>query len=324
MLYTSSQHERKEIIMKKSWGGGVVGRVGGIAAFALLAAGMLVGQNAVAGIANTLHNLGTSTYAGTGTRVNTFDGTGEICVFCHTPHGADTGASVPLWNRKLGLSGTATYTTYNSLGTSTLDGAIAPVGSVSLACLSCHDGTQAMNVMINQPGSGGYVSGGSALSGTWSGADQSSGKMKDGIITNIGTDLRNDHPIGIQYGGGMKLGNGTAYTAAAMSDGTFRDPDFKGVAYANLNGNNVWWVDTTVSGTNATGRQKTDMLLYTRKAQDIMYDATNGGTSVASGTMSGDQAFVECASCHDPHSENATFLRIPNTGSAVCLACHIK
>ncbi len=34
---------------------------------------------------------------------------------------------------------------------------------------------------------------------------------------------------------------------------------------------------------------------------------------------------VECASCHNVHvSTNVPFLRIANTGSALCLACHIK
>ena len=51
---------------------------------------------AFAGIANTKHNLGS-----TGTGTNSFDGTDEICVFCHTPHGADTTANPPLWNRIL-------------------------------------------------------------------------------------------------------------------------------------------------------------------------------------------------------------------------------
>ncbi|NCO53128.1 MAG: hypothetical protein GW875_13660 [Deltaproteobacteria bacterium] len=39
---------------------------------------------------------------------------------------------------------------------------------------------------------------------------------------------------------------------------------------------------------------------------------------------------VECSTCHDPHVDYMTnvaytpFLAIPNTGSAMCLACHIK
>ena len=34
---------------------------------------------------------------------------------------------------------------------------------------------------------------------------------------------------------------------------------------------------------------------------------------------------VECATCHDPHtSENSNFLRMPNTGSELCIACHVS
>ncbi len=280
------------------WAGGV--------AIVLLMLGVFGSAPALAGISTTKHNLGS-----TGTGVNKFDGTGELCVFCHTPHGADTSASVPLWNRV--LAAPTTYTTYNSLGTSSLDGATAPVGSVSLACLSCHDGTQAMNVMINQPGSGGYNAAGSALSGLWTGLNQTTGKISAGIITNLGQDLRNDHPVGIQYAGGPKAATvppaGTAY-----GNTLFRDADFNAASSNTLNGNSVWWVDTT-AGT-AGSREKTDMQLYTR---------TDVVALGAGGTLGGAQPFVECASCHDPHTDvNPTFLRISNTGSAVCLACHIK
>ena len=279
---------------------------GGGVAIALVALGVLGSAPALAGIANTKHNLGSLS-----TGVNKFNGTAEICVFCHTPHGADTSAAVPLWNRV--LAAPTTYQTYNSLGTSSLDGATAPVGSVSLACLSCHDGGQALNVMINQPGSGGFNTGlpfGTVVPG---GNLTTDGKLGPSAttISNLGTDLRNDHPIGIQYGGGMP-GN-IAYPAGPVADGAFRDADFRGAQWSNLNGNDVWWVDTP--GTGAAGtREKTDMQLYTRLA---------GGTSPVPGAT-GNQALVECASCHDPHSENPTFLRVQNTNSAVCLACHIK
>lgn len=280
------------------------------AAVALLAVGVVGAPQALAGMANTKHNLGS-----TGTGVNKFSGTAEICVFCHTPHGADTSAVVPLWNRTLGVP--ASYSTYNSLGTSTLDGATAPVGSVSLACLSCHDGTQAMNAVINAPGSG-FAGDATWTGGTWSGANQTLGKMSS--VANLGTDLKNDHPIGIQFGGGMPAGG--QYTKGSIAAGALKDPDFKGVLYANLNGNDVWWVD---SGTVAGQRDKADMMLYTRTNADSR--AVNGSVTV--GALTGSQAFVECASCHDPHVENVagsnpTFLRKANTGSAVCLACHNK
>lgn len=269
---------------------------------AVAVAGTLMAGNAVAGIANTKHNLGTT---GTGSNHQTA-GTAELCVFCHTPHGADTSASVPLWNRV--LAAPVTYSTYNSLGTSSLDGSTTAVGSVSIACLSCHDGVQAMDVMINQPGSGGFNAAGAAATGNvWSGSAQLNGAT----VTNTGVDLRNDHPIGVQYAGGPVTGT----VPDAPNDYTtsqFKDRDFKDAKSAILNGKSVWWVETPGSG---NGRQKTDMQLYTR----------TGALALGSGTtLNGDQPYVECASCHDPHSENPTFLRIANTGSAVCLACHTK
>lgn len=263
-------------------------------AFALV--GAATSLPASAQIAGTKHNLGS-----TGTGVNKFSGTAEICVFCHTPHGADISAVVPLWNRT--LPAPASFKTYDTLGTTSLDGKVAPVGSVSIACLSCHDGVTSMSAVINAPGSG--TAGDAAWkAGAWSGTNQGGGilTLATAGITSIGTDLRNDHPIGIQYGGGgIKVSTPVAATT---------DPDFKAPKNALVNGTTVWWVDTEATG-NGT-RQKTDMMLYTRVA-------ASGYTAQAE-----PEPFVECASCHDPHTSNSTFLRISNAGSAVCLACHIK
>jgi len=253
--------------------------LGAVAGVALLAAS----GAASAQVASTSHNLGTG-----GTGPNTFSGTGEVCVFCHTPHGADSSASVPLWNRNIGTP--PTYATYDSLGTTSLDGEVEQVGSVSLACLSCHDGTQAMDTLLNDPGSGDVVA--SFTGGTWTGNDRPQG------IADVGTDLTNDHPVGIQYGGGGQT--------ASSPTGLFNDADFVTTQNDAINGTTVWWVDTAIG--SAATREKTDMALYTR-----------------TGTTSGEaEPFVECASCHDPHTTNTTFLRIDNTGSAVCLACHVK
>jgi predicted CXXCH cytochrome family protein len=246
-------------------------------------------------IKDTKHNLGS-----TGTGNNKFSGTAEICVFCHTPHGADTSAVVPLWNRT--LASPSAYTTYDSLGTTTLDGKTASVGSVSIACLSCHDGVQSMSAVINAPGSG--KAGDAAwLAGSWTGTTvQGSGSLAVTAITNLGTDLRNDHPIGIQYGGG-------GFKASTGAAGSSNDPDFIKPSFTTIGSTPIWWVDTEATASNT--RQKTDMILYTRAAGSY-----TGQTE--------SEPFVECASCHDPHSTNSTFLRIQNTGSAVCLSCHVK
>jgi predicted CXXCH cytochrome family protein len=298
----------------------------GTIAVLLVGAGIFAGE-ASAGIANTKHNLVGATSA---TRINSFSptsGTGEICVFCHTPHGSDTTAAVPLWNRVLPEA--STFTTYNSLGTSSLDGATAPVGSVSLACLSCHDGAQAMNVMINQPGSGGYNAAGGTLGGSWTGDNQSGGKLNvSTAITFIGKDLQNDHPIGIQYAGGPAAGKTIPAAGTDYTKSFFKDADFNTAKSTELNGKSVWWVDTEATG-NGT-REKTDMQLYTRTgATSINGKSGTDYAALKDGqgndiVLAGAQPFVECASCHDPHSENTTFLRIANTNSAVCLACHIK
>lgn len=261
----------------------------GTAAVTLLG---VTGGEALAGISATKHNLSVSGGLGGGNG-NKSSGT-EICVFCHTPHAADTSAPAPLWNKQLGSAGS--YTTYASMGSSTLDAVTTTTGSVSLACLSCHDGTQAMDNIINAPGAGGYDStgGGSAgLGYTWSGsAVDSNGKMTNMSTTlaMLGTDLRNDHPIGISY-----------CAAAAGAPGTCIDTDFVTPTQIGTTGN--WYVEASGN----TSKDKSDMILYTR------------------GTI----ASVECASCHDPHVETKTatevaFLRKSQAGSGVCLACHTK
>jgi len=272
-------------------GGTGPSRLATIAAGLVVAvAGIAVSTPASAQITGTRHNLGSL-----GTGVNKFSGTAEICVFCHTPHGGDTTAVVPLWNRTLVGQ---TYQTYDALGTSTLQGKVAPVGSVSIACLSCHDGTQAMNSVINAPGSG--LTNATFSAGTWSGANQTAGKLIG--VANLGTDLRNDHPVGIQYAGG-------GYNTTTLA-GPGADPDFRAANNAIVGGIRTWWVDSELTPNNA--RNKTDMILYTR--------GPAGGYTGQ--TLA--EPFVECASCHDPHTAVTMFLRTVNDNSRVCLSCHIK
>ena len=257
-----------------------------VVVFATMASDVALAQ--ATSIKDTKHNLGTA-----GTGVHLTAGTDEVCVFCHTPHGGQIGTA-PLWNKNLPST---TYQLYGSTGgeSATLDGQVLAVGSVSQACLSCHDGTQAMDNLINAPGSGGFNAGGARPSGwTWAGAG-ADGLMPSAGITNIGSDLRNDHPIGVQYCGGGILEVG----------GTCADPDFKAVSRATINGLVQFWVDVA-PGTAGT-REKGDIILYRRA-----FSAATGPS-------------VECGSCHDPHNyTNPTFLRVANTTSNLCLSCHTK
>lgn len=181
------------------------------AATAMLA----LSQASFAGISATKHNLSTS---GTGSVVSTDQP--EICVFCHTPHDAIKNDNIPLWNHT--LSSTASYGVYTS---PTFDGSdIADVGGATEAnaavtnlCLSCHDGTIAINSM-NNPSNLNPTT-------TMSGVD-GDGTLLDAAATNLGSDLTNDHPVNFTYN-----------SALATTDGSLVDPvdaDGSGLTNAKL------------------------------------------------------------------------------------------
>lgn len=272
-----------------------------------LALGMIVALDANAqatsGIASTRHNLGSSNRTASGnttpnTNIRPGDiyttGVAEICVFCHTPH-ASVASDAPLWNKTITSSG-ASYIMYSS-GTMQGTASFAGNTNMSLACLSCHDGTQAMDNMPNMPSSNSSAgwdnSGTQRLPGTWwAGTEDAeatgntiNGALNAAAYMELGTDLSNDHPVGIPYcGGGLN----------ASGVGTCSDSDFNAVSP----GPNAY---SFVVGTNAT--MKSNMRLYN-----------------TAGVLT-----VECGSCHDPHNTtNTSFLRISNSESAVCLTCHVK
>lgn len=114
----------------------------------------------------------------------------RICVFCHTPHGSDITEGQPLWNRTNSLS---TFTVYTSatFDATALD--IAPGPNASMQCMSCHDGTVAVNSLINPSNefpAGPTMGSGDELDAT--------GKLSNSLAL-LGTDLRDDHPVNFLY-----------------------------------------------------------------------------------------------------------------------------
>ncbi len=102
---------------------------------------------------------------------SSWNSTGEICVVCHTPHAADSSAgAAPLWNHQVT---TATFSLYSS---PTLKVQPEQPRGVTRLCLSCHDGTVALDSFGGMTGNA-YIS----------------GKAK------IGTDLSDDHPVSIKW-----------------------------------------------------------------------------------------------------------------------------
>jgi predicted CXXCH cytochrome family protein len=146
-----------------------------------------------ADVVNSVHDLTTAT----GGAFTTTGGTDQVCVFCHTPHAGGSGGA-PLWNRQ---TAPGPYTMYNSTFSPTMDMTVAgtPQG-VSAACLSCHDGAIAFDVLVNaQTSASGvynYTAGGADAGYTFTGADSMTGR---GLPTEFGTNLTNQHPISVTY-----------------------------------------------------------------------------------------------------------------------------
>ncbi len=140
---------------------------------------------AQAGIANSKHDL-SMTSTGGGTYKSTTET--QICIFCHTPHNAKTGTDnlVPLWNH---ASTAAIFTLYSS---STLNAVPGQPSNNSKACLSCHDGTVAVDTYGGNTGN----------------------KMITGTAL-VGTDLSNDHPISFTYDAALATADGGLVTPAS-------------------------------------------------------------------------------------------------------------
>ncbi|MBM4033175.1 MAG: cytochrome c3 family protein [Planctomycetes bacterium] len=117
---------------------------------------------------------------------------GEPCAACHTPHEGNAAASrAPIWNRAFS---TASYVLYSS---STMEATPSqPAHYGSRLCLSCHDGTVALDSFGGERGSS-YISG----------------------RARVGTDLRAMHPIGIIYD-----------AALAAADPRLHNPDARTMA----------------------------------------------------------------------------------------------
>ena len=110
-------------------------------------------------IVNTPHNL--NNYPGVSLPGN------QICLPCHTPHNALlAGSDNVLWNH---AETQESFTMYSDL-------AAQPEGT-SKMCLGCHDGVTAIDNYGGSGGTGIVITGSAAL----------------------GTDLSDDHPIGIEY-----------------------------------------------------------------------------------------------------------------------------
>ena len=121
-----------------------------------------------------------------------WNSTGELCIVCHTPHNGDnTVADAPLWNHEIT---TATFTLYSGFD---MDATVAQPGSSSKLCLSCHDGTVALENFGATATGTNFITG-SAL---------------------LGTDLSDDHPISFTYDAALATLDGGLFDPTIATSG---------------------------------------------------------------------------------------------------------
>lgn len=137
-----------------------------------------LGVTAMADIENTAHNFSGTGWAG-----------GEICKPCHTPHFSDTDIGY-LWAHEMSVE---VYTLFD--GSTSSPGGVDELDQYSRMCLSCHDGTVALNDFHNGGGPDVYISDAKKVGGG------------DG-------SLQDDHPIGITAV--YPIGGSSQFNAAAQ------------------------------------------------------------------------------------------------------------
>lgn len=212
----------------------------------------------------------------------------EVCVFCHTPTAESAaanggaGGSVspprsPLWQPS--VPETLSFELFDDIGRTVEVGGGGPVGSTSVACLSCHDASQAFGVGVG-------VGGGDS-----------------------------DHPYGVPYRGTntSRFEMERIRGALARGENPYRlarvtgDDDFHPANSAVVNQRQVWWASSSAG----SQRTKSDLPLYPRRSR-----VDDESSPVV--------PFVECTSCHDPHTTQSRFLRVDNNQGRLCLSCHVK
>jgi hypothetical protein len=209
-------------------------------------------------------------FSGTNFTWNTRQG---VCSPCHSAHNTDSSQIVPLWNHATSVG---PFTMYSS---PTLQATIpsSPNG-VSLACLSCHDGTVGINVPIG------------GLTGT-------NQPVYIDPSYKVGPDLHTTHPISFLYD-----------AALAALDGGLENPityhigDPKTLLTLNAAPVPPTWDGTSLTGQSIDKALLVNHLMQCSSCHDVhklVGSAPSSGILVKiSGTDVNGRGSLICRTCH--------------------------
>lgn len=122
-----------------------------------------------------------------------------------------------------------------------------------------------------------------------------------------------DHPFAVPYRGALTAEERAQARDDAKKQGRLFNPGqyvkfdagFRGASRGIVNSRPAWWV---ARGEASAQRGRLDIPLFVR-IDNVDQSET---------------PFVECASCHDPHSTMPQFLRASPDAGDLCLTCHIQ
>ncbi len=298
-------------------------------------------------------------------------GTTEVCVFCHTPHGGssvDQDGSAPLWNRM--LPDETGFSVYSSPHFEGSDIGFSPRG-VSLACLSCHDGTIALDALVNSPGSGGFLKSnltpGSGpgtsdpnISFISAGIIESDSTLREGLRDSSDENKTSESPKSggihdtVTGGDGPEGAEPFPNLTRNLTDDHPISMEVPAPRFNSIGGKLDDQFEFIGSGSDLDGGEDGVDVLFIRRSDQPNWptDKRDRLRAYPSTAVPGSYS-IECASCHNPHTPRASFLRLPsgspglvttdltptstsghptgktwaqdpNAGSAICVSCHEK
>lgn len=187
---------------------------------ALTAALATAGPNPQTGILGSSHDM--NEFA---TGAGDADPQGRVCAYCHTPHHAIQNGSeyMPLWAHQLNAQSFAPYSS------ATIDSTLVngdPLVGPSRLCMSCHDGTIALDAHYGRAEAG--LASGRLLTG------DDFPNIGESVGIGVNQDLTQDHPIGFDYAAvakGPATGRPTAYSQGPGEDMWIRNADEDGLPF---------------------------------------------------------------------------------------------
>lgn len=138
------------------------------------------------GIAGSAHDFTSNTNFWIAGATNTWVSRNNICGVCHTVHHNNEDRLAPLWHH------TSTVQEFTPYSSPSLQATVGSPGGSSRACLSCHDGSVAINSID-----------GVIVKGTEVKITEETGGLIGG-----GGDLSTSHPIGFTYDSSLVTADG--------------------------------------------------------------------------------------------------------------------